>query len=191
MNANGNYYLGRFHIPTKTISISPRLSRQIDIRQDPRFSFTLAHEIGHFMLHRRIESPDKIIGANNQFEDTKESLKLNRVSTDDTLNWLEWQANKFAAALLIPRIPFQRAIHDFQKKAGLARCTGILFVDDQGVNLRDFFEIRKRLAELYQTSATVVERRIRELNYLDDHRKKMSRSGGFIKAGDVFKDIQF
>jgi len=88
-----------------TISVSPTLewenpaSGSLTIRRDDAFeitlspltpplrdNFTIAHELGHFVLHYLLS------------EGTKEPIQFNRYGTDK----LEIQANRFAAALLMP-----------------------------------------------------------------------------------------
>ena len=61
-----------------------------------RDNFTLAHELGHFMLHY---TPRR-----KEFDEDDLPLVFARYGT----GLLEWQANRFAAALLMPQEPFMK-----------------------------------------------------------------------------------
>lgn len=67
---------------------------------DVRQRFTLAHEIGHFVLHR--SSSDLFIDKGFRFFRDKRSSKATHRA--------EIQANQFAAALLMPRSEVEREI---------------------------------------------------------------------------------
>jgi len=66
------------------------------VHYESRYRFTLAHEIGHRVLHRHFyESVD--------FEDAQQWLGVvNSISKTD-LDQIEFQANEFAGRLLVPR----------------------------------------------------------------------------------------
>ncbi len=70
---------------------------------NPRARFTAAHEFGHFILH------------NNQ------PMHYARVSRADHRFDPEWQANAFAAAFLMPSIPFRtcRTIEEVKIRFGV------------------------------------------------------------------------
>lgn len=59
-----------------------------------RDNFTIAHELGHFVLHY---TPQR-----EEFDEDDLPLVFARYGT----GLLEWQANRFAAALLMPKEPF-------------------------------------------------------------------------------------
>ncbi|MBN1414161.1 MAG: ImmA/IrrE family metallo-endopeptidase [Bacteroidales bacterium] len=60
-----------------------------------RVRFTIAHEIGHRILHR------DIIDKTN-FESADEWKKFRLSLRDESLGWFEWQAREFAGRLLVP-----------------------------------------------------------------------------------------
>jgi Zn-dependent peptidase ImmA (M78 family) len=70
----------------------------VNINEPPaRKRFTIAHEIGHQLLHMSL-------GSDSEFIDTEENFRTNEMPDD--LNWSddrkkEWEANTFAAALLM------------------------------------------------------------------------------------------
>lgn len=67
-----------------------------------RDNFTLAHEFGHYILHSK-----DIIGKNNV--ENQSALSFSRYGS----NRLEWEANWFAAGLLMPKTLFQSKLKEF------------------------------------------------------------------------------
>lgn len=65
-----------------------------------RDNFTIAHELGHLILH---------------YPRTNEVEKHTYVFTRYGSNIVEWQANRFAAALLMPRELFLQKATEFRK----------------------------------------------------------------------------
>lgn len=68
----------------------------MDERRYNRLRFSLAHEIGHFVLHNEIYTSFDI-------KDLDDYYKLNKDIPQKQYGYLETQANKFANYLLIPR----------------------------------------------------------------------------------------
>jgi Zn-dependent peptidase ImmA (M78 family) len=60
-----------------------------------RVRFTLAHELGHVILHSSLNI--------DSFGDTEESISGDRIVLNEERKWLERQANHFASCLLMPR----------------------------------------------------------------------------------------
>lgn len=61
----------------------------------PRVRFTIAHEIGHYVLHRSFIDQLKI-------ESIEEWKKFRQSINAASLRWFEYQANEFAGRLLVP-----------------------------------------------------------------------------------------
>lgn len=68
------------------------------VRSPGRINFTLAHEFGHYLLHRQ-DYPDRI-----------ECSQQDMVRWDSEYGQIERQANEFAATLLMPLDDFRRQI---------------------------------------------------------------------------------
>lgn len=68
----------------------------LDERRHNRLRFSLAHEIGHFVLHKKIY-------ANFGIKNLKDYYKLTKDIPPEQYGYLETQANKFANYLLVPR----------------------------------------------------------------------------------------
>jgi Zn-dependent peptidase ImmA (M78 family) len=148
------------------------ISADLDMN-GPRFRFTLAHELGHLELHRDIEltgltdnlHPEEIADDDqNLFQGSRYEPKTNR-------GWIEWQANTFAAALLMPRATIPGALLAKQIDMGVRR-PGLIYVDNQRDNLDTFHALLAKLAELYQVSKTSVMYRVRALNLIIDVRDR-------------------
>jgi len=70
--------------------------RYLDNRYQNRLRFSLAHEIGHFILHKGIYNGFKI-------KDSKDLRRLLEQIPQEQYGYLEVQANKLANYLLVPR----------------------------------------------------------------------------------------
>lgn len=64
-------------------------------KQSVRKRFTMAHELGHHLLHTALFQEQGVISVG----ESKETLSVGK----DESRWLECQANKFASCLLMPR----------------------------------------------------------------------------------------
>ena len=109
--------LGGTLIDQKTIEINENLSDH-----EGRMNFTAAHEVGHIILHvpfynekhGKDVSEHKIISRKNGgFEGTKKEPE-------------EWQADKFAAFLLMPSVLVKKAFHKNYNKPVNVRRKSIL-----------------------------------------------------------------
>lgn len=69
-----------------------------EIKSPGRINFTLAHEFGHYLVHR------------HQFPDGLQCSAEDMAKWDSEYGQIEQQANEFAASLLMPRDDFQRQI---------------------------------------------------------------------------------
>ncbi|MDP2323841.1 MAG: ImmA/IrrE family metallo-endopeptidase, partial [Gammaproteobacteria bacterium] len=65
------------------------------MRDGGPFRFTVAHELGHLVLHRDILAAAKY-NTSNQYLEFLASIP------DDTRSSMEWQANEFAGVLVVP-----------------------------------------------------------------------------------------
>lgn len=166
----GRKILGAFDFSARSIFIDPVL---VDAKRTARFRFTLAHELGHFVLHRRrmLDWPALDAAPSRVDDDRVELHFLKRRSRIRTpRQWLEWQANYFASCLLMPAATVQQAIADLQGEAGVTRRLGRLYLDDQPTNRVMYQKALYRLQDTYQVSRSVVVIRLRELALVDDRR---------------------
>lgn len=94
------------HVDHGTVIIDNTL---LEISQEHRYRFTLGHEGGHWVFHRAFYGYDpyqlSLFDTNTPFLKCRE-VNHCYLSCDtkswDTGRWMEWQADKFSAAILMP-----------------------------------------------------------------------------------------
>ncbi|MFO7610034.1 MAG: ImmA/IrrE family metallo-endopeptidase [Candidatus Krumholzibacteriia bacterium] len=88
---------GRIHTVGFTTSDLQEINVDLDVteRFPSRFRWTLAHEVGHVLLHRQVY-------AEQQFRTVDEWIKWTRSIPDHIYRRFEAQANTIAAQILIP-----------------------------------------------------------------------------------------
>jgi Zn-dependent peptidase ImmA (M78 family) len=139
---------------------SPRLSSIfIDetIRDSPQFKFTLAHELAHYFLHRNvIYSQADYEAYSDVYFDLDGRKKL--VTDKD---FIEWQANAFAAELLMPERTFRKALKQCQDELEMSK-------ESETINRNTFRKqyysiIKQMLSDFYQVSLISVGYRLNHL----------------------------
>jgi len=113
-----------------------------------RFRFTLAHEIGHWVLHRPLALERHLRDATTMQEELLVSVATLGDEASSNLDSIEWQANYFASHLLIPRAPLRR---EFAERFG-----GAPLVCPQGSDLGSFAREISRRAMADQPSLSRV-----------------------------------
>jgi Zn-dependent peptidase ImmA (M78 family) len=161
---SGKKILGRFDFKPRQILIDKILPND-----SPRFRWTLCHEIGHLVLHRKLD-PKLISRDKPQFVDTRTELRFLRTAQRSELEWIEWQANQFAAALLLPRPIVHTAVVAVQHKLEIPR-PGWIYLDEQPRNLRDYINVLRNVSERLNVSRTVLRIRLINLGILVDERR--------------------
>jgi Zn-dependent peptidase ImmA (M78 family) len=126
------------------------------------------HEIGHLALHRKLDRKLISLGA-PAFIDTRTQLRFVRTALRSDLEWVEWQANKFASALLLPRPIVHTALSDVQRALEIPR-PGSIYLDDQRHNLAAYVTTLRLLAERLGVSRTMLRIRMLDLGVLIDAR---------------------
>ncbi len=91
----GKDVLGAVYVESKAICINERL---FESSSEGRLVFTIAHEVGHWVLHRQyIETLEK---------DHSRQVIVSKKNSKDTI---EWQADYFASCLLMPEKEIREA----------------------------------------------------------------------------------
>mgnify|MGYP000479878012 CR=1 FL=1 len=105
--------LGGLNIDEKTVEINENLSHQ-----EGRMNFTAAHETGHIILHAPIYSEqNKGHESNTQTADKLNILcRKDEGFEGDKKEPEEWQADKFAAYLLMPTASVKRAFSRVRRR---------------------------------------------------------------------------
>ena len=159
---NGKKVLGRICFRTRHIFIDPSV-----VADGPIFNFTLAHEIGHFALHRKapLRLP-KTEDDGTLSDDTKSIFPLNRIPQSSS-DRIESQANRFAAALLMPLKMVQKLVLETQELLDVPPSKrGFIYLDRQQNNRRDFQAIINQMKLKFQTSFTASKIRLVQLGIL-------------------------
>lgn len=113
-----------------------------------RYHFTLAHELAHAVLHRRIYQA-------HRFQTIEEWKRFQDEISEDDRRWLEWQAYAFAGLILAPPEPLQ----DLYRKAVRRADAAELSVQQAGEAA--LLYIAEWISRRLEVSPQVVERRLR------------------------------
>jgi len=131
----------------KTILVDKRAF--MNPRLEYRLRFSVAHEIGHLILHRDIYGVLNHASAAEWFDYIS-------AIPDVEYGWVEWQAYEFAGRLLVPsdalREEFQAAI----KSAQVAGYSDWMAVDEVALDY-----LATRIAPKFGVSAEVIAKRLR------------------------------
>lgn len=87
--------------------------------QEGRYRFTLAHEVGHTVLHAEVFTA-------HQFRNTTEWKQFIQSVPELDFTWLEWQASSFSGLVLVPRAALERELRQAIKQVkaqGVAQAT--------------------------------------------------------------------
>jgi len=123
---------------------------------DNRYRFTLAHEVGHVVMHKQIFTKFKIYDVDGYKQFLKDVNESDR-------GYLENQAYNFAGLLLVPEYllkeEFERQLNhkDLREEIRVAKKYGL-----KGVQYREHVAARmaEKIARYFHVSTEVVDRRI-------------------------------
>ena len=137
----------------------PRCAIYIDqsLVDTVRFRFTLAHELGHFVLHRRID-----VGGN--IADTSDDLHETPASAQTERQWAEWQANNFAASILLPTKSIGAFVFDNAQRFGPSLGEGTIIQPYTGSGALERFT--EYAASCFDVSKTTVRLRLMRLGMI-------------------------
>jgi Zn-dependent peptidase ImmA (M78 family) len=120
-------------------------------RRVNRYRFTLAHELGHWYLHRELYAELKF-GSVSEWKQFQ--IEVDKADYD----WLEYQAYAFAGLVLVPTGPLKA---QFQSAADAAERIGFSRLGEPEA----FFEcVTETLREVFQVSDAVIAKRLRSEN---------------------------
>ena len=153
------------------------------LSESEKFPFVFGHEVGHFFLHQDLKVNQE---RYNDFQDSEYDIFTDRYHLVNEKNWIEWQANKFAIGLFLPKEMFLKYMVAFRKARGISRAERI-YLDNQPVNIVDYFATVDYLSKVFGISKTAVKYRIEDLKVISDVRG--NGRGGIRKVlgGLVFK----
>lgn len=152
-----------------------------------KFNFTLAHEIGHFLMHRKVLPSALNTDSGPLIKDIDRDLVLNQLESDNPRSLIEWQANKFASSLLLPRKTFPKAVIEAQKELGLSRNLGKVYLNAR--NDPDYKHLVDNLSLIYRVSVSVLRIRMQELNILVDKTSFFRQDLAVKTTNDALMDL--
>jgi len=112
-----------------------------------RYRFTLAHELGHIVLHRDLYNAHKF----SSLAGWKEFINS---LTEEEHSWLEWQGYAFGGLVLVPRESLVKYTYEWIKK-----------VSAKGISLEKNWDfawelITTHIAKEFQVSSGAIEKRL-------------------------------
>lgn len=120
----------------------------MDRRYENRLRFTLAHEVGHLVLHKK-----EIMNA--PFKTEKEWIRFRTDIREEDNLWFERQAHEFAGRLLVPK---PRSVAELEKNRDKINQYRELTSHDDDDPLKD--AISKVICGVFGVSSQVIYRRI-------------------------------
>ena len=124
----------------------------MDDRSVNRIRFSIAHELGHFVLHKEIYQ--KI-----SFTTVDEWVEFVQEIPEREYSFMEFHANEFAGRLLVPRDQLQVELDKAMMKAKEAGFADLRNSEDVA---REY--VANSICRIFGVSSQVIERRIRYEN---------------------------
>lgn len=155
--------LGATWIESSTVVIDESLEPSECPAKEGRFNFTLAHELGHWELHRPqiCEPPDQPA----LFDITTEPSIVCR--TSQAKEPMEWQADCFAAYLLMPEDRICRAWAAVYGSSGQYIAVGeIEELKARWDDARPTTEVARIMAQRFKVSGQAMQIRLEELKLI-------------------------
>lgn len=154
---NNTKILGLFNASEKSIYIDDNI-------QPERFKFVLCHELGHFFLHKNLKVNQEVY---DDFKDSEYSFESQKYKLVNDKNWIEWQANKFASNLLMPRGTFLEKFLQFRVgKLEIVNNPQYIYLDEQEDNKSYYNKTVEYLSKYFKVNKTNVKYRIEDLGLI-------------------------
>ncbi len=136
----------------KTIYVDNELMSERNVN---RYRFTIAHEVGHYVLHsKEIQE--------SEYRTPTEWSKMREEMDEVDLNWFEQQAYEFAGRLLVPRNKLIEALESLREKIEEFKTS---YPDSNNEIIE---AIARLICSKFQVSPDVMERRIRKENVWEE-----------------------
>ena len=166
--------LGRMYLKRKLIVLDRVLfaERQISL------PFVMAHEFAHWLLHRDCEIA--AIKLQEKFpDDSDEAENPDKLDSGWTsLQFIEWQASKFAAALLIPKMAAIRAIYSVQTDLSIPLRKGVIYENTTAGGRAESEQQLELVAKIFEVSKTVTRIRLADLSLYHQQTPKSRPASG-------------
>lgn len=148
-----------------TVFISPSLMGRENL---PRRRYTEAHEGSHYILHGPYFDKLSKINAcrkDNYFDYIAcRKIEICNEKPKTDADWMEWQADSLAAALLMPMDTFSSFVRNQLRYYGIKG--GFITTEKSQTNSRIKYEIIEEVAEKFAVSKTAAEIRMKHLDLL-------------------------
>jgi len=138
-----------------------------------KFSFVLGHEIGHFILHKDLYAYKTIF---YDLEDSIYNCLTNKHEFKNAKNWIEWQANRFAVELFLPKDELIYEFRKYRTENFGKRFAEYIYLDSQSCNIKDYHNTLIHLSNHFCISKTVIRYRLKEFDLLKEGRSSYYRS---------------
>jgi len=166
----------RISVDEGTILIDNSLLNDDQLR---RGRFTLSHEVAHWLLHRQIYMMDKDqLSLFDYLPEKKqpvikcrttdiECTGRKQLTSDD--DWMEWQADYMASALLMPKRAFTKTVRENFKSAGIKEGYYEMGTHPD----KDLWAevLSYELADIFDVSVTAAKIRLKNLNFIREHQE--------------------
>ncbi len=113
------------------------------MNRENRSRFTIAHEIGHLILHKDLFESLKIFNIEDLF-------KISESISDNEYRWMEYQAYSFAGHVLVPK---KLLIDEIKKKLGRV---------PSEENPESLYPVIQDLSDIFKVSEDVILRRLQK-----------------------------
>lgn len=149
--------LGRMYLKEKEIVLDTCLFAERKVS----LPFVTAHEFAHWVLHR--DCAIAAIRAKKSFpEDGTEEAEFSNLRWT-SLQWIEWQASKLVAAMLIPKAAAIIAIWTVQSELAINTRKGLLYENSNLSGRVETMAQLSRVSEMFGVSKTVAKIRLRDI----------------------------
>ena len=151
-----NKVLGEINFETKEVCISDSLAKG-----SPRWRFTVAHELGHIVLHSDAIHQSQIRSIEESINDEELDVEI----SDETIKRMEIQANSFASQLLILEDKLMVEYCKLFIEKGVRNFPN-LHIDSQPCNIELLKWFLANLALHFNVSKAATEKRLQKLGLL-------------------------
>ena len=149
---------GLVEVQPRTIVIDSRLGES---GQEHRYRFTFGHEVAHLALPHEdyfCRHPIQLAarsGGAIACRDVGGRLAGSDTSKWDDVDWMEWQADSFSSAILMPKKAVRILMNEIERE-----------YEDDGRGWRNYIKIQ-RMIEIFNISDEAAEIRLKYLGMLD------------------------
>ncbi len=155
--------LGKVNFSENTLYLDESLVHEREIQQ----RFTAGHELGHWIIHRRNFRNWKFGGSRSEWLEI-EGTRISKEPARTPREWIEWQANQFSAALIMPRSTIMQALVEAQLSIRISKNRGHIWLSDTPQSKQDYETLVNLIAKTYAVSRKSAEISLRSLDMINE-----------------------